>query len=61
MSEKAKGKKWLNIVWKNAWQTLVALAFLVVVWLVAQKSVGNELLVPAPWECLGVLGSLHLP
>ncbi|MBR2647142.1 MAG: ABC transporter permease subunit [Clostridia bacterium] len=52
MSEKAKGKKWLNIVWKNAWQTLVALAFLVVVWLVAQKSVGNELLVPSFADCV---------
>ena len=47
-----------KIVLKNCINALVATAFLFGVWVLAWATVGNELLVPAPWECLGVLGSL---
>lgn len=36
-----------KLIWKNVWQTLAAVVFLIGVWVVAYFSVGNELLVPS--------------
>jgi len=47
-----------KIVLKNCISALVAVAFLFGAWVLAWVAIGNELLVPAPWKCLGVLGSL---
>ncbi len=58
MSEKSMEKTWKAIVWKNAWQTLVALAFLAVCWIGAHWFVGNELLVPDFFGCVKSIGVL---
>ncbi|MBQ9113418.1 MAG: ABC transporter permease subunit [Clostridia bacterium] len=36
-----------KLIWKNVWQTLAAVVFLIGVWIVAYFHVGNELLVPS--------------
>ena len=43
---------------KNCISALVAVAFLFGAWVVAFVAVGNELLVPAPWDCFDVLWDL---
>lgn len=47
-----------KILLKNCIGVLVAVAFLFGAWVVAWAAIGNELLVPAPWDCLNVLGDL---
>lgn len=47
-----------KIVLKNCISMLVAVAFLFGVWVIVWAAIGNELLVPAPWECFSVLGNL---
>ena len=49
-----------KLILKTVWQTLAAIAFLAVVWLVAYFSVGNELLVPSLKETLQEMGALFL-
>ncbi|MBQ8284135.1 MAG: ABC transporter permease subunit [Clostridia bacterium] len=58
MSEQVIRKNWKAIVWKHAWQTLVALALLAVCWIGAHWFVGNELLVPDFFDCLKSIGEL---
>ena len=58
MSKKATKFNLLTEVWKNAVQTLIALAFLLVLWAVAHVVVGNELLVPNVGDCLKEVGRL---
>lgn len=47
-----------KLILKNCISALVAVAFLFGAWVVAWAAIGNELLVPAPWDCLNVLGDL---
>ena len=47
-----------KLLWKNVWQTLAAIAFLVVVWLIAYLSVGNELIIPNFADSLKAGGKL---
>ncbi|MBQ8343074.1 MAG: ABC transporter permease subunit [Clostridia bacterium] len=47
-----------KLILKNCISALVAVAFLFGAWVVAWAAIGNELLVPAPWDCLNVLGGL---
>jgi NitT/TauT family transport system permease protein len=58
MSDKTIEKTWKTIVWKNAWQAVVALAFLAVCWIGAHWLVGNELLVPDFFDCVKSTGAL---
>lgn len=43
---------------KNCISALAAVAFLLGAWIIAWAATGNELLVPAPWDSMGVLGDL---
>lgn len=47
-----------KILWKNLWQTAVAIIFLAVVWILAYLFVGNDVLIPPPKECLKEVGEL---
>ncbi len=47
-----------KLIWKNLWQTLAALGFLLLVWLVAYLATGNDLLVPPLSVCLKEAGKL---
>jgi NitT/TauT family transport system permease protein len=47
-----------KLIWKNVWQLLAALAFLLLVWAIAYVSVGNELLVPSLPDSLAAVGKL---
>ena len=47
-----------KLIWKNVWQTLAAVVFLIGVWVVAYFSVGNELLVPSFWDSVKECGAL---
>ena len=47
-----------NLLLKSAWQTLAAIAFLLVVWVIAYFSIGNELLVPSLGDSLKGMGEL---
>ena len=47
-----------KLIWKNVWQLLAAIAFLVVIWLIAYFAVGNELLVPSLWDSVAAIGKL---
>ena len=49
-----------KLLWKNVWQTLAAIAFLIVVWLVAYLIVGNELLIPNFVDSLKAGGKLFI-
>ncbi len=49
-----------KLLWKNLWQTAVAILFLAVVWALAYFFVGNDLLVPPPRECLKEMGKLFV-
>ena len=56
MSKKTAGQFTLRLAWKNLWQTMVALAFLLLLWGVAHIAVGNDLLVPSVSACLKKMG-----
>ncbi len=58
MSKKTAKQFALDIVWKNLWQTLVALVFILLVWWAAHGVVGNDLLVPSVRDCLKEMGRL---
>ena len=47
-----------KLIWKNVWQTLAAVVFLIGVWVVAYFSVGNELLVPSFGDSVKECGAL---
>ena len=47
-----------RLIWKNVWQTLAAIAFLLVVWFVAHLAVGNEYLIPSLSDSLKKVGEL---
>ena len=47
-----------QLLWKNLWQTLAAIVFLVGVWLVAYLAVGNELIVPSFFDSVREMGEL---
>ena len=47
-----------KLLLKNCINALIAVAFLLGAWVIAWAVIGNELLVPAPWKCFGVLGRL---
>ena len=47
-----------KLIWKNVWQLLAALAFLLLVWAIAYFAVGNELLVPSLPDSLAAVGEL---
>lgn len=49
-----------RLLWKNIWQALSAIVFLVAVWGVAYFAVGNELLVPAFSKSLKEVGELFV-
>ena len=36
-----------KLLWKNIWQAVVAILFLIAVWVVAYFATGNELLIPS--------------
>jgi NitT/TauT family transport system permease protein len=56
MSKKTTKQFTSTIAWKNLWQTIVALAFLLLLWVVAHVAVGNDLLVPSVGDCLKEMG-----
>ena len=47
-----------KLIWKNVWQLLAALAFLLLVWAFAYFAVGFELLVPSLPDSLAAVGEL---
>ena len=47
-----------QLLWKNLWQCLAAIGFLVVVWVVAYFAVGNQLLIPSFSESIKEVGAL---
>ena len=47
-----------QLLWKNLWQCLAAIGFLVVVWVVAYFAVGNHLLIPSFSESIKEVGAL---
>ncbi len=47
-----------GLLWKNLWQTAVAVGFLLLVWLIAYFAKGNELVVPSFSACLRETGRL---
>ncbi|MBQ7948290.1 MAG: ABC transporter permease subunit [Clostridia bacterium] len=47
-----------KLIWKNVIQTLAAIAFLLIVWLIAYFSVGNKLLIPPLSDSLKEMGGL---
>ena len=47
-----------GLLWKNLWQSLAAIVFLVVVWIVAYFAVGNKLLIPSFFESVKKVGEL---
>jgi len=47
-----------KLIWKNVIQTILAIAFLLIVWLIAYCSVGNKLLIPPLSESLKEMGTL---
>ncbi len=47
-----------KLVLKTVWQTLAAIAFLIVVWACLYLAAGNELLVPSLFACMGEMGAL---
>ncbi len=49
-----------KLLWKNLWQTAVAIVFLLFVWLLAYLAAGNTLLVPPLGDCLREMGELLL-
>ncbi len=49
-----------KLLWKNVWQTAVAIVFLLAVWGIAYGVVGNDLLLPPLGECLQEMGGLLL-
>lgn len=58
MSKKTTKQFALGIACKHLIQTLIALAFILVVWGVAHIAVGNDLLVPSVGDCLKEIGRL---
>ena len=49
-----------KLIWKNVWQALAAIVFLVAVWFVAYFWAGNELLVPSFSDSLQEIGELFV-
>ncbi len=49
-----------KLIWKNIWQTAVAILFLLAVWGIAYLWVGNDLLIPPLSKCLQKMGVLFL-
>lgn len=47
-----------KLLWKNVWQTVAAIVFLIAVWFIAYFIVGNELLVPDFADSLRMIGEL---
>ena len=47
-----------KLLWKNIWQAVAAIVFLIGVWLVAYFTVGNELLVPSFSDSVKEVGEL---
>ena len=47
-----------KLLWKNVWQTLAAVVFLIGAWLAAYFYVGNELLVPPLSESVKEFGRI---
>ena len=47
-----------KLIVKTAWQTLAAIAFLIVAWAFLYLAAGNELLVPSFFDCLIEMGAL---
>ena len=49
-----------QLLWKNLWQSLAAIVFLIVVWVIAYFAVGNPLLIPPFSESMKEVGDLLL-
>ena len=47
-----------KLIWKNLWQAVAAIVFLIVVWLVAYFAAGNELLIPSFSDSMKEIGEL---
>lgn len=47
-----------KLLLKNLWQTVAAILFLIAVWIVAHKIVGNELLIPNFFDSFSSMGEL---
>ena len=47
-----------KLIWKNIWQAVAAIGFLIAVWLVAYIRIGNELLVPSFSDSMKEIGEL---
>lgn len=47
-----------NLLWKNIWQAVAAIVFLIAVWVVAYFAVGNELIIPSFSDSLKEIGGL---
>ena len=47
-----------QLLWKNLWQCLAAILFLVIVWVIAYFAVGNRLLIPSFSDSLKEVGDL---
>lgn len=49
-----------KLIWKNLWQAVVAIVFLIVVWLLAYIWTGNELLIPSFSDSMKEIGELFV-
>ena len=47
-----------KLIWKNLWQAVAAIGFLIVVWLIAYMWTGNELLIPSFSDSMKEVGEL---
>lgn len=47
-----------KLIWKNVWQLLAAIAFLMVIWAMAYVAVGNEEIVPPLQDSFAAVGEL---
>lgn len=47
-----------KLLWKNIWQALAAIVFLIAVWVIAYFAVGNELLIPSFSDSVKEVGKL---
>ena len=47
-----------KLIWKNVAQTVAAIAFLLIVWFVAYRAVGNTQLIPPLSDSLNKMGGL---
>ncbi len=49
-----------QLFWKNLWQSLAAIVFLIAVWVIAYFAVGNHLLIPSFSESVKEVGGLFI-